>query len=132
MRQLGPDGKPHSSESYVFGNEVGEQMSEETLRGAWERLREKAGLPAVHLADLRHEAGSRSSDSGVPLAHVSKMLGHANLTTTTRYLNVTDQALRRAVETLEEPVPPPVLQVCCKLRKKRKSKTPKISPPKSP
>jgi hypothetical protein len=55
----------------------------------------------MHLADLRHEAWSRYSDADVPLAHVSKMLGHADLSTTTRYLNVTEEALRRAVKKLE-------------------------------
>jgi integrase len=89
-------------------------MSKDMFRNAWERLRSRAiklfedteekkgvNLKDVHLADLRHEAGSRYADADVPLAHVSKMLGHTNLTTTTRYLNVTEDALRRAVAKLE-------------------------------
>jgi integrase len=101
-------------EAFVFGNEIGEEMSKEVLRNAWERLRGKAtalfedtvgkegvDLTGVHLADLRHEAGSRYADAEVPVSHVSKMLGHASLTTTTRYLNTTGEALKRAVAKLE-------------------------------
>ena len=106
MRQHLPDGQKMPGDRFVFGNELGEQMSKDALRNAWPRLPEKAGIRTadgghVHLADLRHEAGSRYADADVPLAHVSKMLGHANLTTTTRYLNVTEEALRRAVDKLD-------------------------------
>lgn len=34
------------------------------------------------LADLRHEAGSRFDEAGMPIAYVSTMLGHSNLSTT--------------------------------------------------
>ena len=40
-----------------------------------------------HLAHLRHEAESRYDQAGVPVSTVSKLLGRANLTTTTTYLN---------------------------------------------
>jgi integrase len=114
MRQYLPDGEKMPPEAFVFGDEVGGPMTKNVLRNAWERLRSRAtklfaetegkkgvNLKGIHLADLRHEAGSRYADADVPLAHVSKMLGHTNLTTTTRYLNVTDDALRRAVAKLE-------------------------------
>jgi hypothetical protein len=38
----------------------------------------------------------------VPTAQISKLLRHANLSTTTRYVNPTKKALRRAVDKIEE------------------------------
>jgi integrase len=56
----------------------------------------------VQLRDLRHESGSRFDEAGVPINYVSKLLGHASLTTTSRYLNVQRRELHRAVALLEE------------------------------
>ena len=47
--------------------------------------RERIGLPSFQLRDLRHEAGSRFEEAGIPIIYVSKLLGHTNLTTTSRY-----------------------------------------------
>jgi hypothetical protein len=73
-----------------------------SIRTAWENTRNAARVPGLHLADLRHEAGSRFEEAGVPTTYVSKFLGHRNLTTTTRYLNPTRLGLRLAVEKLEQ------------------------------
>jgi Phage integrase family len=42
----------------------------------------------LHIHDLRHEAGSRKLEAGWPLHAVSRWLGHTNLETTAKYLNV--------------------------------------------
>lgn len=99
MRKLDPTGKEFASETYVFGNEVGERVK--SVRTAWRNAVQKAGLQGLQLRDLRHEAGSRFDEAGVPINYVSKMLGHANLTTTSRYLNVQRRGLHLAVERLE-------------------------------
>jgi integrase len=54
------------------------------------------------LRDLRHEAGSRFDEAGVPTNYVSKLLGHTNLTTTSRYLNIHRRGLQLAMQKLEE------------------------------
>lgn len=84
----------------MFGNEVGEQTT--SVRIAWETARAKAGLPDLQLRDLRHEAGSRFDEAGVSKNYVSKILGHASLSTTTRYLNIQRRGLHLAMEKLEE------------------------------
>lgn len=98
-RCLGPDGEPLGPEAYVFGNAVGEQAK--SVREAWERARAAAGLPGLQLRDLRHEAGSRFDEAGVPTNYVSKMLGHTNLTTTSRYLNIQRGGLHQAMRQME-------------------------------
>jgi integrase len=52
----------------------------------------------LHFHDLRHEAGSRKLEAGWPLHAVSAFLGHANVTTTARYLNVKDDYLQELIE----------------------------------
>lgn len=68
---------------------------------AWNNAVEKAGLSGLQLRDLRHEAGSRFDEAGIAINYVSKLLGHTNLTTTTRYLNIQRRELHRAMEKLE-------------------------------
>ena len=36
-------------------------------------------LPSIHLHDLRHTYGSRLLSKGVPLADVSKLMGHSSV-----------------------------------------------------
>jgi integrase len=47
--------------------------------------------------DLRHEAGSRLLESGWPLHHVQEMLGHANVSQTSTYLNATRIGLQESM-----------------------------------
>jgi len=100
MRRLDPAGKPFPPEAYPFGNAVGERST--SVRTAWENARDEAGLPGFQLRDLRHEAGSRFDEAGVSINYVSKLLGHADLTTTTRYLNINRRGLHRAMQQLED------------------------------
>jgi integrase len=100
LRRLDPAGKDFGPDAYVFGNEVGEQIT--TVRVPWETARANAGLPGLQLRDLRHEAGSRFDEAGVSTNYVSKILGHASLSTTTRYLNIQRRGLHLAMEKLEE------------------------------
>ena len=72
------------------------------MRTAWENACERAGLSGVQLRDLRHEAGSRFEEAGVPVTFVSKILGHTNLTTTSRYLNIHRRGLHAAMQKLEQ------------------------------
>ncbi len=86
MRKLDPAGEPFAKDAYVFGDELGRRVK--SVRTAWENACDRAGLTGLQLRDLRHEAGSRFEEAGVPVTLVSKILGHTNLTTTSRYLNI--------------------------------------------
>jgi integrase len=60
----------------------------------WEQLR-KVNL---HWHDLRHEALSRLGESGELTDHeLMEIAGHANLTTTQRYLNTRIERLKQGV-----------------------------------
>ena len=100
LRLLDPAGRPLPLDAYVFGDPFGRRVK--SVRTAWNNTCAAIGLEGFQLRDLRHEAGSRFDEAGVPINYVSKMLGHTNLTTTTRYLNVHRRELHRAMERYEE------------------------------
>jgi integrase len=94
MRKLDPAGEPFGKDAYVFGDELRRRVK--LVRTAWENACDRAGLTGLQLRDLRHEAGSRFEEAGVPVTLVSKILGHTNLTTTSRNLNIHFRGLHRS------------------------------------
>ena len=105
---IGPD-------AYVFGTATGEYQPE--LQTAWETLRllahgieprstrkgaawNREQLQRIDLRwhDLRHEGACRLLADGVDIRIIQLMLGHASILQTQRYLNVTDEELRRGLE----------------------------------
>jgi integrase len=106
--ELGP-------EAYVFGSANGTYQP--NIQTAWETLRllaygiePKSGkegaarnqeqLRRIDLRwhDLRHEGACRLLADGVDIRIIQLMLGHASIQQTQRYLNVTDEELRRGLE----------------------------------
>ena len=72
------------------------------MQGAWTNVRKVANLGDFQLRDLRHEAASRFDEAGVPIVYVSSLLGHSNLSTTSRHLNIHRCGLHLAMRKLEE------------------------------
>jgi integrase len=107
-RFLGP-------QAYVFGGPTGDYQG--TIRTAWESLvllahgieptrtkargrvnRDELAEIDLHFHDLRHEAACRWLAGGLDLRAIQLLLGHADLKTTQRYLNVTDEELRKTMQ----------------------------------
>jgi site-specific recombinase XerD len=59
--------------------------------------REKLGHIDLHWHDLRHEGACRLLADGVDLRTIQLMLGHSDIKTTQRYLNITDEEVRKAL-----------------------------------
>ncbi len=91
MRQHGPDGQPFPIEAHIFGNDVGEPVR--SIYKGWDLARRRAGIHELHFHDLRREFASRLMESGAAEHDVRDWLGHANITTTSRYLS--SSAFRR-------------------------------------
>jgi integrase len=121
MRRHDPAGREFPPEAFVFGDETGGRVK--SVKTAWENLllrshghevkrsgtgnlspECRAKLEAIDLNfhDLRREAGSRLLEGGVPPNIVQAFLDHANLSTTSRYLKVTRQAMHVALRRYDE------------------------------
>ncbi len=106
---------------YVFGDPAGLKVG--NIKRAWETavLKAHGHIPAwtennrlapasraavraidLHFHDLRHEAGSRLLEAGWPLHHVQEMLGHANVSQTSTYLNATRIGLRESMRKFDD------------------------------
>jgi integrase len=98
----------------VFGTPEGK--FQDSFKSAWESLlmvahghpanrpkpksrvdREKLKEIDLHWHDLRHEGACRLLADGVDIRVIQLMLGHSDIKTTQRYLNITDEEMRRAL-----------------------------------
>ena len=100
LRRHAPDGKEYGPSAYAFGNEAGERVT--SIRTAWELTCKRASITGLHFHDLRREFASRLLESRADLHDVQMFLGHAAITTTSRYLQSTPVLLERALARLEE------------------------------
>lgn len=106
-KELGPA-------AYVFGDESGE--FQESFKTAWETVlmlangheskrvthgkrvdRQKLREIDLHWHDLRHEGACRLLTDGVDIRTIQLMLGHSDIKQTQRYLNITDEELRKSM-----------------------------------
>lgn len=69
---------------------------------AWQRARRKAGLPDLHVHDLRHTVGMRLREAGVPESTVSDILWHSSPSMTRHYSQAQIVELFKALEKIKE------------------------------
>jgi len=120
MRRTDSDGQDYKAQDYVFGDQTGARVK--SVKTAWENAvlkahgytveREATGrlTPACREAfaaidlnfhDLRREAGSQFLEHGMAPHYVQAFLDHADLSTTSRYLNITAQGMHAALKRVE-------------------------------
>jgi integrase len=87
-----PAGREFGPIAFVFGTETGQRVK--SVKTAWRLACRRAGIDGLSIHDLRREALSSLQESGMPLAYVSEFLGHAQLTTTSRYIQASRQGCR--------------------------------------
>ena len=95
-----PSGRRFGPSDYVFGNTIGERIG--SPKKAWGTAIRKAQIDDFTFHDLRHEAASRRHEEGWTLAEIQQLLGHANIKTTSTYLNVTTTGLQAAMKRSDE------------------------------
>jgi integrase len=89
------------SNPYVFCGGIPGQHLKET-KTTWRKVRKLAGISDVRLHDLRHSFASFALKKGVDLYTVSKLLGHKNIKTTTRYAHLELDHLKKATNIVAE------------------------------
>ena len=62
------------------------------------RIRNEAGLPGLRLHDLRHRWASVAAMNGVDMVTIAKLLGHALVETTERYVHLSDRSVAGAAD----------------------------------
>lgn len=70
-------------------------MSALALRLAWNRVRERAGMPDLRFHDLRHEAISRFAELGLSTVELSAISGHRDTRMLLRYTHLRPVELAR-------------------------------------
>jgi integrase len=74
------------------------------LQKAWDRIRARAELADVRLHDLRHSFASMAAAGGMSLYMISKLLSHANQSTTERYAHLLGDPVREASNSVGEQI----------------------------
>ncbi|NIN67602.1 MAG: tyrosine-type recombinase/integrase, partial [Anaerolineae bacterium] len=72
-------GMAHGPDRLVFANPVGQPVHPSSLRQAWKRLAQAAGLRHLRFHDLRHAHASLLLQQGVHPKIVSERLGHSGV-----------------------------------------------------
>ncbi len=70
-------------------------LSAMALRLAWNRARERAGMPDLHFHDLRHEAISRFAEMGLTTMELAVISGHRDTRMLMRYTHLRPDDLAR-------------------------------------
>jgi integrase len=96
LERLSLRGEFVSPDDYVFCNAYGRRLDDSALRRRYKRARDAAELRPLRWHDLRHTFGSLLVAGGVDLVSVRDAMGHAQLTTTSRYLHARPAAERAA------------------------------------
>ena len=81
-------GKGYVARSLSVSDTIGESISPAGIFNLVRKVGERIGRPELAPHDLRRSYAQIGYASGVPLTQVSKLLGHENLATTQKYLNL--------------------------------------------
>jgi integrase len=91
----------NDSEWVFLNSRNGERLK--SVDKVWQRVRSTANLPEdIVIHSLRHMGASMMLSSGADLATVRDILGHADISTTEKYLHASGQSLRSGAAGIED------------------------------
>jgi integrase len=88
---------------YVFWNPATQRPITD-IGNLWSKLRDEAGLPGVRIHDLRHSFASHAAAHSETLPMIGKLLGHADVRTTTRYAHLDDGHVIEAAQRIGDQI----------------------------
>ena len=102
MRWKRSQGEPTDPSAPLFRSRQGRPLSRCQAHRILADAAERAGLDeGISSHSWRKAFASRMMDAGVPMKVMQQLLGHTALTTTERYLAVTQRSMRAAVRAVE-------------------------------
>lgn len=91
----------NAKSQYLFYNpKTGRPIT--SMKTAFRNTLRRAGLSGIRLYDTRHTAATRWIRSGVDVQTVKELLGHSDISITSKYLHTNIEAKRKAVEMLSQ------------------------------
>ncbi len=90
-----------SPEGYVFFPGRTRESIEKGLRIFWRTLVVEADIEGCRIHDLRHNFAAMAINKGIDLKVIAGLLGHADLTSTSRYARIRENTVRRAAQRTE-------------------------------
>lgn len=97
----------HRPKEWLFPNRDGNPLSSASLQKTFYRAKERAGITRGHgIHCLRHSFATHLLEAGVDLSVIAQLLGHRSISTTARYLHVTNkhvQGIRSPLDLLRMP-----------------------------
>lgn len=91
------------SEKYLFESNGGKIMDDSNLNKMIKKTAQRANIPFwndMSCHTLRAAFATIASDKGVPVAVISSALGHASLTTTTKYIKTCQEQINNAMSNM--------------------------------
>jgi integrase/recombinase XerD len=82
----------------LFLNRIGGRIGEIMLGRIVRDYGAAAGIPRLHAHSLRHACATHLLQGGADIAHVQKILGHSQISTTAEYVKVAIGDLKKVVE----------------------------------
>lgn len=90
-----------NQKNYVFVKSDNKTFTKDYVSKAFKKAVRKAGLSELYtFHGLRHSFASNLVNKGVSLYQVQKLLGHTNISTTQIYSHISLDAMRKAIDTL--------------------------------
>lgn len=91
-------GREPARDDFIIFNRCGRMMDPDNLSHYFAGILRKLNLEHVKFHAMRHTFATRAIESGIDVATVSGLLGHADVTTTTHfYVHPRDEAMRTAM-----------------------------------
>lgn len=104
-------GMKYDEEYFLFFSKVKGKLHPMTVKGAEERLKKNAAeankickdVPLdLHPHMLRHAFATHRLDNGMNIIQLSEILGHDDISTTMRYLEISEKQTEEAIKLLED------------------------------
>ncbi|MDZ4824196.1 MAG: tyrosine-type recombinase/integrase [Flavobacteriales bacterium] len=102
LEQLRQYFKEYRPKEYLFEGQYGGQYSTRSAQAVFEQAMKRASInKKVGIHGLRHSYATHLMEAGTDIGHIQKLLGHANITTTLIYAQVTNRDTKKVKSPLD-------------------------------